>query len=149
MKIIHGTFRKNRAKKGEPKPEALAGIPKPPAHLNKFGKQMWRQVAPELVKTMLISSLDLRTLEICCDAYGMYREARAAMLRNGKRTLRQYLAGQNSQTTPEATMMRQCWTTFKTFMGEFGLSPASRAKMDIKESEEPKKNPMEELLHEG
>ncbi len=146
-KIIQGTFRKHRAKRDEPKPEVLIGVPKPPKHLTRFGKAMWRQVIPELVKTMLISSLDLRTLEICCDAYGMYREARAAMLRNGKRTLRQYLAGQNSQTTPEATMMRQCWTTYKTFIGEFGLSPAARAKMDIKAPEDPEKDPMENLLN--
>lgn len=149
QKIIQGTFRKHRAKQGEPKPELLMQVPKPPVHLNSYGKQMWRKVAPELVAKRIISTLDLHSLEILCDAYGMYRASRAAMLRNGKRTLAQYLKGQNSQTTPEATMMRQCWATYKSFMSEFGLSPSSRTKLDVPGAKEAEEDPMERLFNEG
>jgi P27 family predicted phage terminase small subunit len=148
LKIIHGTFRKHRAKKGEPKPQLVDEVPKPPRHLNGFGKWIWRRIAPELVEKRILTVLDLQSLEILCDAYGLYRAARAAMLRKG-RTLQQYLQGQNSQTTPEATMMRQCWATFKAFMAEFGLSPASRGKLDIPAPKESEEDPMKRLLDEG
>jgi P27 family predicted phage terminase small subunit len=148
LKILQGTFRRHRAKKGEPKPAPVTAVPKPPRHLNGFGKWMWRRIAPELVEKQILTVLDLQALEILCDAYGFYRAARAAMLRKG-RTLQQYLSDRNSQTTPEATMMRQCWNTFKGFMAEFGLSPSSRAKLDIPTPKGKEQDPMEELLNES
>ena len=147
LKIIQGTFCKSRANRGEPKPRLVNEVPKPPQHLNGFGKWIWRRVAPELVEKQILTVLDLPALEILCDAYGLYRAARAAMLRKG-RTLQQYLQGQNSQTTPEATMMRQCWATFKAFMAEFGLSPSSRGRLDIPAPKADEPDPMERLLNE-
>jgi P27 family predicted phage terminase small subunit len=104
----------------------------------------------------ILTVVDLAALEICCAAYGEYRQAYDAVYRPRdpktgrivKRTLTQYMAGQNSQTTPEYTAMRQAWTAFKSYLMEFGLTPASRNRIELPEPEEPEKDPVERMFNE-
>ena len=137
LHIVHGTFRKDRANQDEPKPELISEVPRPPSHLNAAAKRKWKELAPVLVNSKLLSVLDLTALEMLCDSYGVFREAHDAIFhpvhpRTGKRfrrTLGQYLAGQNSQTTPELSAMNKARDAYKAFMTEFGLSPATRTKV--------------------
>lgn len=155
-KILHGTFRNDRAPKNEPQPEKILEIPRPPSHLSKYAKKLWKQLAGELVEKGILTVLDTAALEACCEAYGQYRMAHEAVFRpvdpetgkKGKRTLAEYLRGRNSQTMPEYTTMTKAWTTFKTFLTEFGMTPASRGKLDISEKGD-EKDPMERLFHEA
>jgi len=152
-KIIQGNFRKDRNPGNEPSPPVLLMAPKPPAGMNRWARRLWKELVLELMEQQLITSIDLATLELCCDAYGMYREAKDAVFHprdpiTGKRirrSLAQYLFGQNSQTIPELTAMKAGWQLYKTYMAEFGLSPASRNRISVLE---PKSgtDPMEELL---
>jgi len=156
-KIIQGTFRNDRAPANEPKPEKVSDIPKPPAYLNKYAKKIWKALAEELKDKGILTVVDLPALEICCEAYGQYRLACEAVFRpvdpktgkRGKRTLAEYLKGRNSQTMPEYTAMKGCWATFKSFLTEFGLTPASRTKLEIVEPKGKEDDPMEKLWNEA
>jgi P27 family predicted phage terminase small subunit len=153
LKLTHGTFREDRANEKEPEVKALDETPKAPSHLNNFAKNKWKELAPVLAQTKVLSEADLTMLEALCEAYGQYREAQYAVYhykdeetgKTKKRSLAQYMSGKNSQTMPEYTAMRQALSMVKTISAEFGLSPATRSRVNAIEEAEAK-DPMECLL---
>lgn len=155
-KIIQGTFRKDRNPNREPMPPVLPTAPKPPAGMNRWARRMWKELISELMNQNLATTIDLVTLELCCDAYGMYKEAKDAIFhprdaKTGKRfrrTLAQYLLGRNSQTMPEMTTMKTGSQLFKAYMAEFGLSPASRNRINLPGPKDEGQDPMEKILNE-
>ncbi|ADK81306.1 phage terminase small subunit P27 family [Sediminispirochaeta smaragdinae] len=152
LKLTHGTFREDRANEKEPEVKALDEAPKAPSHLNTFAKNKWKELAPVLAQTRVLSATDLTMLEALCEAYGQYREAQYAVYhytdddgKKRKRNLAQYMSGKNSQTMPEYTAMRQALSMVKTISAEFGLSPATRSRVSAIDTPEAK-DPMEALL---
>ena len=151
QKIVQGTFRKDRAPENEPQPPPVFEVPNPPSHLNKWGKRKWRDLAPQLFDDGLLTVLDTTTLEILCENYGIYRELRDAITHTGrsqKQTIAEYMAGRNSQTMPEYTAMTKAFQLYKSLMAEFGLSPASRGRLNVPKPAK-EEDPMERLLNEA
>jgi len=146
-KIIQGTFRRDRAAKREPAPKLVAEVPKVPKGLPKIAGAMWRELAPELVEKRLLTVVDLRAFEVVCVTYAIYRQAYQAVTGRGRRTIAEYLRGQNSQTIPEFNAMMRSFSVMKAYMTEFGLTPASRGKLDIPEPKDAQ-DEMERLLNE-
>ena len=141
LKVLHGTFRGDRNHGNEPTAPKVAQIPSPPADLNEWGRAKWRELAPTLQASGLLTTLDLTSFEVLCREYGVYREAYQSIYffaRRGAgkprpRTLRQYLRGRNSQTTPELAAYRDARNAYRVLMAEFGLGPASRNRIDLPE----------------
>jgi P27 family predicted phage terminase small subunit len=138
LKLAKGTFREDRAPRNEPNPRKLESVPNPPGHLNKWAKMMWRIVAKYLLEHGILTALDLYSLEILCEQYGIYRELKDAMTHieqpGGERikvSVAQYMKGRNSQTMPEYACMRGAFERFTALLREFGLSPASRNCLDV------------------
>lgn len=157
-KIIQGTFRKDRNPGNEPSPRVLIKVPKPPAGMNRWSRRLWKELITELTAQQLVTTIDLATLELCCAAYGMYREAKDAIFhhlqdpetgKRARRTLAEYLRGRNSQTMPEMTTMKTGWQLYKAYMAEFGLSPASRNRIHLPGPKETGQDPMEKILDEA
>lgn len=174
-KIIQGTFRKDRNSGRESAPPIVSQIPKPPAGMNRWARRLWKELALELVEQDLLTTLDLAALQLTCEAYGDFQEAKQALFhpvdpRSGKRvrrSLEQYLSGldpwvdvrkldtsafinmrRNSQTAPELAQKNRAWAIFKSYMTEFGLSPASRNRISLPAKKEQGQSPMEKLLNE-
>lgn len=153
LKMLKGTFRHNESPKNEPAPPIVNNIPAPPAHLNKWAKAMWRDLAPKLFDLGMLTEVDPYALEVLCVQYGLYRELYDAVTHirgeDGKRariSVAQYLAGQNSQTIPEFAAMKSAFERFSALLREFGLSPASRSRIDIPRKEPVVADPMEAIL---
>ena len=153
--MTQGTFRNDRNPENEPEPEKILDIPKPPSFLNKYSKKLWKSLAAELVDKKVLTVVDIAALEVCCDLYGQYREAREAVYKiiinpvTGKKrrqTFAEYMNGKNSQTMPEYTAMTKTYASFKSYLSEFGLTPASRNKIDIPPDKE-EKDKMRALLN--
>lgn len=156
QKIIEGTFRKDRNPEREPSAPALADPPKPPAGLNRWAKKLWKQLAPALIDNGVLTEIDLPAFEACCMQYGLYRELLDAIThytddrgKRHKQTVAEYLAPRNSQTMPEYASMRQAFSTFNVYLQQFGLTPASRNRIDLGKGGEKEVDPMEELLNEA
>lgn len=155
-KIIQGTFRKDRNPGREAMPSLMLQVPKPPAGMNRWARRLWKQLAEELVEQDLLTTVDLSTMELCCSAYGMYQEAKDAIShprdpktgKRSRRSLAEYLRERNSQTMPEMIAMKSGWQLYKTYMAEFGLSPASRNRINLPAKKEEGQSPMEKLLNE-
>jgi len=174
-KIIQGTFRKDRNPGREPAPPVVSAVPKPPRGMNRWARRLWKNMAQDLVEQQLLTSIDVAALQLTCEAYGDYEEAKQTIFRpadprTGKRvhrSLEQYLSGidpwmdisildtvtiiglrRNSQTAPELTQRNKAWAIFKSYLTEFGLSPASRNRIHVPEPKGAGQDPMEKLLSE-
>jgi P27 family predicted phage terminase small subunit len=158
IKIIRGTFRKDRVPEHEPEPEPVRDMPKPPPDLPSAGKKLWKKLAAELVDKKVLTVVDLPALEVCCLNYGLFKELHRAIHKKiedpvtgklRKRTLAEYMQGKSSQTMPEYVQMARAFTTFKSYLTEFGLTPSSRARLDIPEAEPEEVDPIERMWNES
>ena len=151
-KIIRGTFRNDRNPAEEPEPTIVDKVPSCPPHLGRHAKAIWKRLAPEMVRAGVLTVVDVPALEILCSTYQDYRDAREAVFLNEKgkpQTLRQYLRGRNSQTMPEYNALKAAYATYKSYAVEFGLTPSSRNRIDLKPAKAAEADPMEELLDGG
>ena len=156
LKVIQGTYREDRAPENEPQPEKVLKVPRPPTYLTKYALGLWKDLAGELTAQGMLTIIDMPALEACCEAYGQYRAAHEAVFRpqdpkTGKRrnrTLAEYMEQRNSQTMPEYTAMTKAFNTFKSYLIEFGMTPASRGRISIPNSPEEETNTMERLHNE-
>jgi P27 family predicted phage terminase small subunit len=152
-KIIQGTFRKCRDRREfEAPPISMA--PKPPGTLNRWGRQEWNRLVPELMRLQVLSELDLTALYLLCEAYGEYEDAKREILhpydpylgKRVRRTLAEYLKGRSQQTMPELQQKNRAWALYKSYMTEFGLSPLSRTRIAPPAKVKEPVDPMEDLL---
>lgn len=159
LKVLHGTFRADRNPGNEPDPEKVVDIPKYPTGMNKHARKLWKNLCTELIDLGVLTVVDLPAMEICCVNYGLYKDAHEAVysekvkdpetgkLKKIKRSLAEYMKGRNSQTIPEYTAMTKAFETFKSYITEFGLTPASRNRLNL--PEKPEEDGMEKLDNEA
>ena len=178
-KILQGTFRDDRNPAREPEPPVVPKLPAPPASMNHWACGLWREIVGDLKDQGLLTTLDLASLQLLCEAFGDFEEAKQALFypvnpRTGKRvrrTLEQYLSGiepwvraaelkkmttadlsvlrRNSQTAPELTQRNRAYALFKSYLTEFGLSPASRNRISVPKPKESDEDPVEKMLNEA
>lgn len=87
--------------------EAVAEIPPAPETLNIHGKAYWDRILPILMEKRVMTIADHESLEVACILYAKIRQAA--------------LAGVDVNAAAV--------TQFRLFQTEFGLTPASRAKL--------------------
>ena len=178
-KILQGTFRDDRNPEKEPAPPVVAELPPPPASMNHWACGLWRELVGDLKEQGLLTALDLASLQLLCEAFGDFEEAKQALFypvnpRTGKRvrrSLEQYLSGiepymraaelkkmdtadlsvlrRNSQTAPELAQRNRAYALFKSYLTEFGLSPASRNRISVPKPKESDEDPVEKMLNEA
>lgn len=71
LKLLKGTFRKDRVPNGgnEPTPEVVTAVPPPPANLGDWGKYKWAETANVLVPLRLLTVADMDALWAYCAAW--------------------------------------------------------------------------------
>jgi len=140
IKKLQGTYRKDQEPLNEPEPEFETTVRKAPAYLNKWAKKYWSDNARILIDMGTLTTADWDTYESLCIAWGEFMEMYDAIHsytdetgRRRKRTMAQYMAGQNSQTIPEYTAMNKARTEWRTIAAQFGIGASNRNKISIKE----------------
>jgi P27 family predicted phage terminase small subunit len=125
LKVIQGTYRKDRAARREPKPRPK--VPSCPSWLNRDGKREWRRVVKELDKLGLVSELDRTSLAAYCQAFGEWREHARIVGEEGTTTI-------SAQGTviphPEVHMRNDAFRRMVKQAAEFGMTPASRTRIN-------------------
>ena len=118
---------------------------------------MWRELAGELNATGVLTVVDLPALEACCYQYGVYRDLDAEVRcwivdeetgKRRRRTVAEYLSHGSGARLVYAQMTKT-FALFRQYLQEFGLTPASRARLDLPEGDADPVDPMERLLNEG
>lgn len=157
-KILQGTFRPDRAN-AEPLVEQLPAPPKAPRYFRDHptARREWRRVAPLLISQGTLAEIDLVALECYCLAYERAIEAeaiiasrRAALVDDPENRSRSALTffspNGYEQQIPEVSIALQARKELREFMTQFGMTPASRSRINIARKQQETVDPMEALL---
>jgi P27 family predicted phage terminase small subunit len=128
MKVLKGTARPDRVNKKEPK--LSVERPLVPKWLSEQAKDSYRELSEILVGMAVLTKADRTALEMLCDAYGEYRQARAYIQEHG---LTYETTGKDGTTMyrayPQVAIASDAYKRIRSMMTEFGLTPASRSKV--------------------
>lgn len=140
LKILEGTYRKDRAK-NEPKPKPIA--PKKPAWLKDKAARAWKDFGRELEPLGLLTTIDGPAFAMLCLHYSLAAEAYKEIQTNGIYDIDEHGCQRKS---PLLQVLRDQSAAFKTYAVQFGLTPASRGGLDLPEKDKETDDFMEFLL---
>jgi P27 family predicted phage terminase small subunit len=95
--------------------------PKPPARLKDDARKHWLEVAPELYKVGLLTTIDTPAFTMLCEMWGLYRRSDQAAP-----DLVYADSNGNVHAHPTYRAMRQFADLWMKLAGEFGMTPRSR-----------------------
>lgn len=155
---LQGNPGKRPLNRREPKPEGEIGsVPK---WFCAEAKAEWRRILPELKRLTLATILDRAALSAYCLAWAelvdatqmLEQEGRYLQVpvvgtkRHGKGVSEPVILGYTQKQHPAVKLQRDAFTRVKQFLAEFGLTPASRSRLEVGDVEEEAADPLQELL---
>lgn len=124
-----------RGAKATPTPVAdpVRKVPAPPKEMTPEAKKEWRRVMPVLVDRRVLSAADLAAVERYCDATGDIAIARARIRLDGD-----YVENRLGELKrhPAFATLRESTAEARRWAAELGLTPASRSRVEIGESDD-------------
>jgi P27 family predicted phage terminase small subunit len=131
LKVLQGTARKKDLKRKEPKPKQKA--PRCPAWLPDEAKARWKQLAPQLEHMGLLTTVDGMTFSLLLMHWALAVDAAKTLKKEG-------LTSEDERGLPRkhpmAQILRDNSQMFKAYSAEFGLSPSSRANLDLPQKDD-------------
>ena len=133
LKVLEGNPGKRPLNDREPVPPK--GTLKCPAWLLPEAKKEWKRLAPALEAMGVLTMADLTAFEGYCQAYARWKEAE------------EFPSGYVQQV-PQVSIAQQNLKIMQSFCSEFGLTPATRARIIAGGASEDgaSEDPMERLL---
>lgn len=132
LKEIQGNPGKRPLNKREPKPK---GTPTCPSHLDDEARKEWRRLSKELTSLGLLTSVDRSALAAYCSAYSAWVDAETFLAKYGK--VIKSPSGY-AMPNPYVSIRNQSLDQMRKFAIEFGLTPASRSRLQVEpQSQEP------------
>ncbi len=127
LHFLNGDPSKTRRYRTEP--PTLDGRPEAPEYLDDMAKKEWEAITTILADMNLLSRADRAALELYCGAYSRYRRAQEQVAKFGE-----VILSPNKKfpmPSPYATAMNSAFEQMRKMLIEFGLTPASRARMSL------------------
>lgn len=145
LKLVEGNPGKRKINKTEPKPKRE--IPSCPAHLSDAGKVAWGRLSVLLDRMGVLTEADSAALERLCDCYSDVLICRESLKADGW-TYKTMDAQGNTliKGNPAATQLRAADSQFKSYLIEFGLTPAARSKVHATTDDDKKADPLAEFF---
>jgi len=132
--VLEGNPGKRPLNHYEPQPRAKR--PKYPEYLDEIAKLEWKRLVPILLCMRSLTEADSITLANLCQQYSTLQQAQAKLQKTGLllKTKSGYV-----QQSPLVAIVAGCVDQVNKLCREFGLSPASRTRIQVcfKESPEP------------
>jgi P27 family predicted phage terminase small subunit len=141
LRVLRGNPSKRRLHRGI-EPERTAEPPGCPPFLAGHARAEWDRVAPGLHKLGLLSPFDVGPLAAFCQSYAMWRECEEVLAQMRSRDpltkglLVKTQAG-DARINPLAKLSRLAAADMCRYAGEFGFSPAARARIAAGVAHEP------------
>ena len=151
MKELAGNPGHRPLNDAEPKPDKAA--PEMPKGMLKAARREWAAIVPSLLRIGVLSNIDGKALAAYCDAYAHWELARKQIEKYGLVIEEPVLdkdgfvntAMVRLKANPAVNIYTAMGKLMKSYLIEFGLTPASRSKLKIeKQAEVP--DPMAALL---
>jgi len=126
-----------RAKGRANEPRPAAGAPPMPRWLSKEAKAEWKRIVPDLLALGVLTRVDRTALAAYCQAHAELVEATRLLEAEGRILGVPVFnkAGDQTGTVkkahPAVRLQRDAFARVKVFLGEFGLTPATRAKLAV------------------
>lgn len=152
LKVVSGNPGKRAINKREPKPKRE--IPSCPAYLSDVGKVSWGRLSVLLDRIGVLTEADGLALERLCDCYAEILECRDLIARDGRTySSIRGIGDENSpieqvlmKANPAVAMLADADRRFKSYLVEFGLTPAARSKVQTKPDGDKQKDPLDEFF---
>lgn len=125
LKVIAGNPGKKALPKGEPKPKVE--MPTMPAHLSTEARMEWERLAPVLLRLKLLTRLDRAAFAAYCQAWARHVEAEREL---AKASALAFTHNGYPIVNPWQTISKQAVEQMAKFLGEFGLTPAARTRIN-------------------
>lgn len=128
LKMLHGTYRKDRDgdPNAEPKPEP-AFLPCP-EWLQGLGRELWEQLGPVLYYQGCLTLADSPTFEVLCRTYQTWREHEARVIAEG--AIIRSAAG-SAIAHPSLKIAREAAAQFAKLASAFGMTPEARTRIKV------------------
>ncbi|ATR83050.1 phage terminase small subunit P27 family [Pseudomonas defluvii] len=131
LKLVRGNPGKRPINKKEPLPAKR--IPSTPAHLTDEGQVAWGRLTVLLDRMGVLTEADGFALERLCDCYSEILALRELVDANGRTYETTSTQGELViKANPAVAMLADADRRFKSYLVEFGLTPAARSKVQIK-----------------
>jgi len=145
LKVVKGNPGKRALNKEEPKPRKA--IPSPPAHLSDTGMVAWGRLTVLLDEMGVLTVADGFALERLCDTYCEILKFRSLLLAEGETYRVTTQSGDELiKAHPAQAMLADADRRFKGYLIEFGLTPAARSKVNVKDNNGDQKDPLAEFF---
>lgn len=129
-KVLHGTFRKDRAAGTEPQP---AGKPKCPRWLAGTARTAWRRLVPDLVRIGLLTAADADVMAAFCQARADFETAARQLVKEGHTFEDRF--GQ-PRPHPAVGIQAKAVAQLRQLGAELGLTPSGRVRLAVPEPED-------------
>ena len=131
LKLLKGN--PGRRKRPTTEPVVVApGIPDPPECLSPLALEEWQRVTPELLAAGLMTPLDRAGLAVYSALWGHLVEAERDVKANGLTLTTTTAAGKRRTVpNPSAAVLSRVAALLRSFLVEFGMTPASRARLRV------------------
>jgi P27 family predicted phage terminase small subunit len=125
LKLISGNPGKRALPKDEPRPPVE--LPAMPAWLTPEARVEWQRLGPVLVRLRLLTRLDRAAFAAYCQAWSRFVQAEQEL---SKTSPMAFTANGYPIVNPWQTISNQAVGLMSKFLGEFGLTPAARTRIN-------------------
>lgn len=125
LRLLNGNASHRPINKSEPVPPA--GLPDCPRDLSKEAKKEWKRIAPDLMAMGVLSRIDTAALAAYCECWARWRDAERNIAKYG--SVIRTPSGYPIQS-PYITIATKAIEQMRKFLSEFGMTPASRTRIN-------------------
>lgn len=132
-KELEGTARKDRSNPREPRPTLLGSTDAPPPWLKgKASRIGWKEALPVLTGMRVATIADRVAVSLLCEAFGRWIDAKEALDKRGSTTYETETEAGSvmHREYPEVGQVERAWKQVLEAAKEFGMTPASRSKVN-------------------
>lgn len=136
LRLIEGEKNKDRINKNEPKPRPIT--PDPPAGMDRYASAEWKRMAPILGRLGLLTEVDGAALAAHCKLHSLDIQTSKALKECGDKLLTYKTTvdmdgGTNieAKVNPLVTLQLKIIAQKRVYLNDFGMNPASRAKISV------------------
>jgi len=134
LKELAGNPGKRPLNSREPEPPVPDRAPYSPRFLSEEAKKEWRRIVGMLMELGLYTELDYAALAMYCQVFGRWVQAERALAFQEL-----VLTGSEGgmYQNPMLHVANKSWEQMRKILAEFGLTPSSRSRLQLKAKEEP------------
>ena len=127
LKVLEGNPGKRPLPENEPKPAPL--MPDPPEWIDEEAKKFWEKYAPKLNKLGLLTEIDGPAFTATAESWAEWVNYKKDIKKNGIKNISD--SGYEQQRV-EVILAKKALDNVKSFLAEFGMTPSSRSRIDLK-----------------